>query len=334
MLNILDIISGCSDEKAVLTRLAKAMDSVVNGTEFEGMVLSEVMSQKETQDLKDYVGNLIMPYIVDEIKHCMHLGQVNNMEEDVLQNLALLVYSKFPTYNNSKTKEYGEIYDFSTFIKIYVKDAVRKTRAQERGYKSRLNRKRRKIAKARAKAAELLNIKEEDVAVEDIYAYMPLVTDNPLSFHEIKRTMNEYLIDYLFDDTGNAKDKGIEDEILLAEDNIVEDFKAFIDNLRPMQKYIFLQSYGFCSNKHEKMKSNVIGLDPVLVMLGREDENGQAHITEEQLEARYIRKEKERLTNKMRKLVEKMDYTETEIRANLMPLLNELQEEMREKYDL
>ena len=259
------------------------MDSAQNGTEFEGMVLSEVMSQKEIQDLKDYVGNLIMPYIVDEIKHCMHLGQVNNMEEDVLQNLALLVYSKFTTYNNSKTREYGETYDFSTFIKIYVKDAVRKTRAQERGYKSRLDRKRRKISKARTKAAELLKIKEEDVVVEGIYAYMPMVTDNPLSFNEIKRTIKEYLIDYLFDDTGNAKDKGIEDEILLAEDNIVEDFKTFIDNLRPMQKYIVLHSYGFCSNNHEKMKSNVIGLDPALVMLGREDENGQ---TEEQLEAR------------------------------------------------
>ena len=66
-------------------------------------------------------------------------------------------------------------------------------------------------------------------------------------------------------------------------------------------------------------------------MLGRKDGNGHAHITEEQLEARYIRKEKERLTNRMRKLVEKMDYTETEIRVNLTPLLNELQEEMRSK---
>ena len=82
------------------------------------------------------------------------------------------------------------------------------------------------------------------------------------------------------------------------------------------------------------MKSNVIGLDSVLVMRGREDENGQAHKTEEQLEGRYIRKEKHRLTNRIRQLVEKMDYIETEIHVNLMVLLNEWQEEMRKKYRL
>lgn len=224
-----------------------------------------------------------------------------------------------------------------TFVKVYVKDAIRKTRAQERGYKSRLDRKRRKIAKAKAKAAVLLAIKEEEVDAEDIYECMPLVTDNPLSLNEIKRTLNEYLVEYSFNDSDNAKEKGIEDKILISEECIEKDFAEFIANMRPMQKYIFLQSYGFCSNKHENMKSNVIGFDPVLVRLGKEDENGQAHIKsdgDEYLEERYIRKEKERITIRMRRLIEKMEYTDTELRTNLMPLLYELQEEMRIRYDL
>lgn len=52
------------------------------------------------------------------------------------------------------------------------------------------------------------------------------------------------------------------------------------------------------------------------------------------MEDRYIRKEKERMTIRIRKLIDKMEYSENELRANLMPLLYELQEEMRRKYDL
>lgn len=65
--------------------------------------------------------------------------------------------------------------------------------------------------------------------------------------------------------------------------------------------------------------------------------NGKAHIKckeEEYVEDRYIRKEKERMTIRIRKLIDKMEYSENELRANLMPLLYELQEEMRRKYDL
>lgn len=138
------------------------------------------------------------------------------------------------------------------------------------------------------------------------------------------------------DDFENIREKGIDDEILISEEFIERNFAEFIENMRPMQK-IFLQSYGFCLNKHESMKSNAIGFDLVLVRLGKEDENGRAHVKgdeEEYLEDRYIRKEKERITIRMRKLVEKMEYTEAEIRANLMPLLYELQTEMSKKYDL
>lgn len=165
---------------------------------------------------------------------------------------------------------------------------------------------------------------------------MPLVTENPLSLKEINRTLNEYIVEYSFDDGEKRQEKGIEDEILISEEAIERSFAELIANMRPMQKYIFLQSYGFCSNEHDGMKSNVIGYDPVLIKLGKEDENGQAHIDPEDdhLDDRYIRKEKERITIRVRKLVEKMEYNEAEIRANLIPLLQDLQDEMNREFNL
>lgn len=336
MIKVIELL-GVGNEKEVLTRAAKIMDSIENENVYDGICFAKTLSGDEVQQFKDYVGTLIMPYIESEIEHCIHVGKINDIEEDTYQNLALLVYKNFSSYNNSKTKEYGETYDFATFVKLYTNDAIRSTRAQERGYKSRLDRKRRKIAKSKAKAAAVLGKREGEVTAEEIYRFMPYVTENPLSLKEIKRSIEEYLVDHSLDSCECSSEQGIEDEILIVEEYIEKDFREFIEKMRPMQKYIFLQSYGFCSNKHESMKSNAIGYDPYLLDLAREDVKGQAHIKceeEEYVEDRYIRKEKERMTIRIRKLIDKMEYSETELRANLMPLLYELQEEMRRKYDL
>lgn len=52
------------------------------------------------------------------------------------------------------------------------------------------------------------------------------------------------------------------------------------------------------------------------------------------LEPRFIRDERARINKKFRKLVAEKEYVDTEVVANLVPLLNELKEEMRRKYDM
>lgn len=334
MINVLDF-SKFGSEKELLSAAAKAMDSIRNGSEYEGVVLSDVMTSEEIKTFTDYVGELIMPYIKEAVMN--NYAKVDRMEEDTIQNLAMQIFKNFDKFNNSKTKEYGETFEFSTFVKLYLKDAIRKTRAQERGYKERLDRKRRKIARARALAAETLCIDAEGVSVEQIYEFMPLVTTEPLSLSEIHRTLNEYIIEYSMDDDNHYNEEDCYDDIHITEDEIVKKFQTFFSKMRPMQKYIFLQTYGFCSKCHQKLVSNEIGFDPVLIMLGKEDENGQAHIKQdggEHLDAHYIRKEKERMTIRMRKLVKEMDYDEEQLRSNLFPLIYELQEELSRRYNL
>ena len=54
----------------------------------------------------------------------------------------------------------------------------------------------------------------------------------------------------------------------------------------------------------------------------------------EYVEERFIRDEKGRMNNRFRKMVREREYTEQEIIANLIPVLNEYKEEFAGKYGL
>lgn len=93
------------------------------------------MSASDLQQFKNVIGEVMMPVILDIATHCRVTGKINNIEDDFIQNLSMKIFLKLPDFNNSKTKEYGETYRFSTFVNLYVDDAIRLTRAKEKGYK-------------------------------------------------------------------------------------------------------------------------------------------------------------------------------------------------------
>ena len=139
------------------------------------------------------------------------------------------------------------------------------------------------------------------------------------------------------DDLDEDKEKAPEENILIAEDDITKVFRDMMGKLRPMQRYILCQSFGYCSNEHDKMLTTKLKYEPVLVELGKQDEIGKNHIgfdDEEYLDDRYIRKERERMILRLRVLVEKQDYSEEEVLANLGPIMVEMEEEMEREYGL
>lgn len=130
-----------------------------------------------------------------------------------------------------------------------------------------------------------------------------------------------------------------------------------IDQLRPMQQYIFLQNIGLCSEKYDDIHSKQLACDPAFVSLCSSDRIGSGHVMHgdfrinrikignqyfeaveyediDYLEPRFTRDERTRINKKFRELVAEKDYIENEVLANLVPLLNELKEEMKRKYDL
>lgn len=338
----------CETRDEYLTRAAKVLDNIHKG-------IIE-MSASDLQQFKNVIGEVMMPVILDIATHCRVTGKINNIEDDFIQNLSMKIFLKLPDFNNSKTKEYGETYRFSTFVNLYVDDAIRLTRAKEKGYSPRMDRKRRMIAKAIAKAANDLNKKEEDVTVEEIFLFMPDVTKNPLTIKDIERTIDASKPMFYLDELDQAED-GVEDKIVIEEEAIKNDFRRFLDGFRPLQQYFFIQGIGFCADKYDDVHTKQLACDPKIVALCKEDAVGAGHIRRgafridrlkmdnkyidaatyddiEYVEERFIRDEKGRMNNRFRKMVREGEYTEQEIIANLIPVLNEYKEEFAGKYGL
>lgn len=344
------------DIDAYLTRAAKAMDSIDNGIEFEnGRFLDQEFTVSEVREFKNYLGDIIYPILKKTVKS---LGmKVDGIEEDVLQNLAEIVFRKFTGFNNSRTKEYGEEYCFSTFIKPYIDNAIRKTRAQDEGYSLRLTRKRKRIENARKKAAVDNSKREDEVTVEEIFIAMPDVTAEPLSLMEIKRALVEIDIFFAVDTEIEEERQGREDKILIQEQCIMEDFKSIINKLRPMQQFLFLQSIGKCPEEYDEIHTKQLACDQTFVHMCSNDPIGKKHISHgdfhvdrikrgnryydgvdysdiDFLEPRYIRDEKGRINNRFRELVLEKEYEELDVIANLVPLLEELRVELNKKYNI
>ena len=344
------------DIDGYLTRVAKAIDSIDNGVEFEnGRFLDQELTVYEVREFKNYIGEIIYPIIKKTVRG---LGKrVEGMEEDVVQNLSELIFKKFSTYNNSKTQDYGETYCFSTFIKLYVNHAIIKTRAQDDGYNLRLNRKRKRIDKARAKAAVDNQKREDEVTPEEIFKAMPDVTAEPLTLVEIKRAIVEINAFYSADTEIEEERQGKEDQIIIQEQCIMDDFKTVINKLRPMQQFLFLQSIGKCAEEYDDIHAKQLACDAAFVEMCSKDPIGIKHITHgdfhvdrikrgnqyfegkyysdiDFLEPRYIRDEKGRINNKFRELVLAKEYEDLDVIANLVPLLDELRAELNRKYNM
>lgn len=330
-----------------LTRAAKMLDSINKGVIKMGPV--------DLQHFKNIIGEVMMPDILEAVEHCRAMGMINDIEEDFLQNLSLKIFAKFPDFNNSKTTSYGETFKFSTFVNLYIDDAIRLTRAKERGYGPRMDRKRRKIAKAIAMAAHELNKKEADVTLNEIFLYMPKVTKNPITLREIEITLKASQPVYYIDENDEDTEKGIEDEIVIEEESIRNEFLKFVNCFRPVQQYLFLQGIGFCAEEYDDVHTKQLACDPKFVAMCKEDEIGIKHIMKgefridrlkvgskyldgvnyeniEYVEERYIRDEKGRMNNRFRKMISEGDYSEQEIIANLVPILNELRDKIAKRY--
>ena len=55
-------------------------------------------------------------------------------------------------------------------------------------------------------------------------------------------------------------------------------FKYFVNALRPMQRFIFCQSFGFCSDKYDDISLNQLVCDPDFLKIVKNDHIGAKHI--------------------------------------------------------
>ena len=123
-------------------------------------------------------------------------------------------------------------------------------------------------------------------------------------------------------------------------------FREFLNGMRPMQQFIFLQSFGYVSHRFENVPITQLIADPYFVRLVKADEVGRNHVEKkdrytvkrakknledvECVDVRFVSNERHRAKEHLLQLVQEKEYSEDEIRANLFSLLEELEEQFED----
>lgn len=128
--------------------------------------------------------------------------------------------------------------------------------------------------------------------------------------------------------------------------------------MRPMQQFIFLQYFGYTSQRFENVSITQLIADPYFVRIVKADEVGRNHIKQkdsytvkrakknlekagswqlenvECVDVRFVSNERYRAKEHLLKLVQEREYSEEEVKANLFGLLEVLEEQIDEMFGL
>lgn len=266
---------------AFLTRAARIFGLLEHREEYEEET-SEVdnWSKADIERYKDYVWRIMQP-TVDEIGRYFgnRLYRYQGIE-DFIANLYMNIWKNFYRYNNPKYKSSKTTeYSFHTFVSNYVAGTLRVTYTYDHGYSKRLHDYMLLVRKTKMYIAAEKNINMDDITAEEVFEVMPKVTEMPLSLNTIKKVMAAVQPKFSISNGDvDIAENGPYDEIDYGDDSLIALMEEFLNSMRPMQQFIFLQNYGFCSLKYEKMSIKEMGYDDYFVSLCREDKVGKNHI--------------------------------------------------------
>lgn len=198
------------------------------------------------------------------------------------------------------------------------------------------------------------NISEEEIAENIQY----ISSSRTMTVDKVKSTIIEMQGREYLDAYKEYAKAHHEDEIFIKESYITRDFKAFLSEMRPMQQFIFLQYFGYTSQRFENVSITQLIADPYFVRIVKADEVGRNHIKQkdsytvkrakknlekagswqlenvECVDVRFVSNERYRAKEHLLKLVQEREYSEEEVKANLFGLLEVLEEQIEEMFGL
>lgn len=264
-----------------LTRMAKVIDSIRNGVEAPefGFSLRELLSEGEKREVEDYVFNIMLPTIKEEGCYYIRKNGMKAIADDYLNQLYLEVWKNFHKFNNPSYKETEGTCSFRTFVKIYTKDPARTVTNNENGVSKRAGYKKSIIKKTQRYITNNYGIDVDDITAEDIFANMKEVSATQLSVNDIAKTMSLMMSRAGMEDIENNCDYATEmEELYIASQKITDIFHAFVNKLRPMQRFIFCQNFGFCSEKYDDITLAQLACDADFLKIVKEDVIGKKHL--------------------------------------------------------
>lgn len=337
-------------------RASRYMDSVMNQEYFDGtdQCLTELLSAEDLKRLKNHIYELMQPTIESGISYMINAKKLAEMGEDYASECKLLIWRNFFRYNNPKYIQCDNDFTFGTFIKPYLLEPIRKTYCQHKEISSGQSRKAQMINKAKSYIRAMECKEDEAISEEEIAEYICKVLNNAISVKDVRNTILEMQGKEHYDVYKEYSKKSKEDEIYIKEEAILQDFREFLNGMRPMQQFIFLQSFGYVSHRFENVPITQLIADPYFVRLVKADEVGRNHVEKkdrytvkrakknleragawhledvECVDVRFVSNERHRAKEHLLQLVQEKEYSEEEIRANLFGLLEELEEQFEE----
>ena len=262
-----------------LTKAARWIDVINNNAVYASADCVEVaaMKKEERKELVNYVYGIMHPIIDKQADIYAYKNKMADIEDEFKNIFAMEVYENFYKYNNPRYNRNMYFFSFVTFIMVYIDDAARTAKRELFGYGKRLDDRRRLVEKAREKAMTRYHKDYDDVTVKDIHMCMKYVTSNPLDESEILKVVNATKKAVSVEECCDLAKE--ECEVITFMDPVVKGaIEDFMSELRPLQQFVFLQNYEYCSDKYAHMSRQELSEDETFIRICEADVSGNDNI--------------------------------------------------------
>lgn len=314
---------------AYLSRMSVILDSILNGVLLEnGENLKEELFEEEKLQIRKAIYEVALPEIEKVAKAERTKGYLGSLEDDFEQELMSEIFDKLYRFNNPRFRGKSSCnYTLGTFIKNYVDHAKREVFRTKKGDSLYVEKMRRQMTTTRRKAALEFGKEESDVTPEEIFLLMPELYSKPLSLNVIRNNMS-LLQDVLpITEVPDAKEEGFEEEVVLSDERIQMEFMIMLSKQSPVQIYILLQNFAFCSKEYSDFHTKDLAADERFISLYQMSTGKKKRPSDKDIRnTRYL------MLNKVKAFVAEWELDEDDVISNLCPVMEKLREEMQQVY--
>ena len=313
------------DVNQYLTRAARWYDFIRNGEIIDGVedVLIERMNREERQELTNYVHSVMEKTINSVADYYIVLWDMFDIMDDFKNQLELEIFMNFHKYNKTKKGKWTEPCTFIAFVHAYVKNPARTVRRFQKGLPKRLDDKRHVVNKATAYAMQTLSKDNYSLTVDEVFECIPEVSKTSLSKGAVLKAMERCACRTKYDE--DCEYEVSVDGISIFDPAYAKVLNDFMSSLRPMQRFIFLQNYEYCSEKYVHLTTKELGSVNEFIELCRCDKHGKQHIYcdahMEYVDEKFIRNQRDSIRNRLRRTILETNMEASDLEGKLEELM-------------
>lgn len=266
-----------------LTRAARWVDVIRNEAVYPEADCMELLKMKEEEkkELINYVFSIMQPMIKEAATVMVHRQQMYAMMEDFENQLSMDVFMGFHKFNNPRYMTTENLNCmFSTFINLFIKDASRIAWREQRGLTKRADDKKRIIQRAMELASELYMKSPDVLSVEEIHSCIPEITDRNLTEAEVREVLILMKGNLSLQALSRDMHPCIEtDMISFLDPSIEKEIRQFLNSMRPVERFVFLQQNEFCPDQFARMTREELVAEEIFVELCENDKFGCRNVS-------------------------------------------------------